>query len=88
MLYYSFGSEPSSRRIATDLILQVHEEQNASRESESKNSLSLFLTCFPSLRRLGLLTEALRNPRKFYFPAAHVLLTDGQTVEVLSKHHR
>lgn len=64
--YFPFGSEHLSRQIATELILTVHEGQNASRERERKNSLSLYLIYFPSLRRRGLFTGALRNPRGLF----------------------
>lgn len=68
----------------------VYKGQNASRESESKN---FFFTSyiFPNLRRLGLLSffnRHLRNLREFYFPTVHMLVTGGQTREVLSEHHR
>lgn len=66
VFYFPFGPELLSRQIAIELILTVHERQNASRERERKDSLSLYLIYFPSLRRRGLFTRALRNPRGLF----------------------
>lgn len=88
MFYCPFGSEQLFRQMATNLILIVHEEQNTSRKSESKNSLSLYLILFLSLRRLVLFTGGALKFKEVLFPTIHMLVTGKQTTEVLSEHHR
>lgn len=57
VFYFPFGSEHLSRQIATELILTVHEGQNASRERERKNSLFYILSIFQVSGGEGFLQE-------------------------------